>query len=119
MSNAAAATVIQLRSPSGLLSDFGMYRDFLLGKQRSPRTIESYLDAVTQLDRFLTDREHSRRTEDVIRADVLAFLAAMTERYAPGTVSIRFNSIRAFFSWASQEDGGDIATAASRSRCMS
>jgi len=66
----AATNLVRLKSPSGILSDLVMYEHHLATRHRSPRSLESYRLTVEQFDRFLTDAEHSRRTEDLTRHDV-------------------------------------------------
>jgi len=66
----AATNLVQLKSASGILSDLVMHENHLDSRHRSPRTLESYRLTLEQFGRFLTDVEHTRRTEDVTRRDV-------------------------------------------------
>lgn len=62
-----ATNLVELKSASGVLSDLVMYEHHLAARHRSPRTLESYRLTLEQFDRFLTDAEHTRQTEDATR----------------------------------------------------
>ena len=115
----AATNLVQLMAASGILSDLVMYEHHLAARHRSPRTLESYRLTLEQFDRFLTDAEHTRRTEDVTRHDVTAFLADQAVRgYAPGTVQLRFNGLRSYFSWAADPDGRELVEKSPMARML-
>ena len=84
------------------------------GRNRSPRTIQSYEEALTQLADFLEDAGHPATIETVTPKDIAAFLGALRtkkDRYgrerSDATVANRFRSLRAFFAWAAtQPDPG-------------
>lgn len=69
----------------------------------SPMTVKSYLDAVNQLERFLSSRGAVPRPADISRADIEAFIADQLERWRPATAANRFRSLRQFFNWLVDE----------------
>ncbi|HTW97958.1 MAG TPA: phage integrase N-terminal SAM-like domain-containing protein, partial [Acidimicrobiales bacterium] len=74
-------------------------------KNRSPRTIETYLEAIHLLDAFLAERGHSRAVRDVTAADIEAFQLAELARLKPSSVAVRFRSLRAYWNWCARARG--------------
>jgi len=75
---------------------FGEY----LGVRYSPRTQASYLTDLTQLASFLAPRGITG-IDEVTRADVRAWLAAMADQgKARATLQRRTAAVKSFFSWA-------------------
>jgi site-specific recombinase XerD len=75
------------------------WRRDLRARKRSPRTIQSYSEAVAQLVAYAgaeTLAELDRRT-------VRAYLADLGDRYAPATVAVRFRSLQQWFKFLVNE----------------
>jgi hypothetical protein len=107
----AATNLVQLKAASGILSDLVMYEHQLAARHRSPRTLESYRLTLEQFDRFLTDAEHTRRTEgdgltwaarascDLLRS-VSASRATISVAGTRATAALAFDAILARgFAW--------------------
>jgi site-specific recombinase XerD len=76
----------------------------LRARNRSPRTIQSYLESVRQLI------EHADASEvtDLDRRAAETFLAHLSDTKAPATVAVRYRSLRQWFKWLAEE--GEIDT---------
>jgi integrase/recombinase XerD len=70
----------------------------LRAERKSPRTVETYLEAVQLFNAFLTrhDGAGGRMPLEVRREDVEAFLVELHERCTPATVANRYRSLRRF-----------------------
>jgi site-specific recombinase XerD len=78
----------------------------LRAENKSVRTVETYLEAVQQLDAFLTAR--GVELADAGREDLEAFLAGLLARWKPATAANRYRALRVFYAWL--EDEGEIPT---------
>lgn len=84
-----------------------LWRDFhrelkLLG--RSDRTIQSYLEAVEQLELF----HDGQALEGLTRTELGDFLLNIKETYSATTAGNRFRSLRRFYNWMVTEEGIDL-----------
>jgi integrase/recombinase XerD len=70
---------------------------------KSPKTIRSYLDSVSALDRFLAAK-HMAPDAPGIRA----FLAAEIERTSAVSAQVHFRNLRVFFGWLVAEGEADV-----------
>ena len=67
---------------------------------RSPRTVETYMEAGEQLLANVSD------PTTATRADVAGYLLSLSERSCkPATVSVRFRALQQFFKWLVEEGG--------------
>ncbi len=80
------------------------FRRSLLARNRAPRTITTYLDAVGQLDGFLRSQGMPQAVTDVRREHVEAFFGDLLTRVKPATAAIRYRSLQQFFKWCVEED---------------
>jgi site-specific recombinase XerD len=80
------------------------FQRHLRAENKSARTVETYLDAVTQLDGMLETRAVDLAGAG--RADIEAFLAGLLARWKPATAANRYRVLRVFFTWL--EDEGEI-----------
>ena len=76
----------------------------LRAENKSVRTVETYLEAVTQLAAFLQEREVDLAGAG--RTDIEAFLAGLLARWKPATAANRYRALRVFYAWL--EDEGEI-----------
>lgn len=79
-----------------LLESFTLH---LRAKNRAAKTIRSYREAVTQL----ADHTGDRPADQVTKADIEHYLAAVLERNAPATARQRYASLKQFWKWAAEE----------------
>jgi site-specific recombinase XerD len=71
----------------------------LRARNRSPRTVQSYVEAATLLAAHARDRELTELT----RADIEDFLTDQLERHRPTSVAVRFRSLQQFYRWMIDE----------------
>lgn len=79
-----------------LLDSFELH---LRAKNRAAKTIKSYREAVEQL----TDHVGQKPADEVTKADIEGYLAAVLERNAPATARQRYASLVQFWKWATAE----------------
>jgi site-specific recombinase XerD len=72
----------------------------LRARNRSPKTISSYLEAARLLSEHADDRDLLVLT----RRDIEEFLAHQLERHRPTTAAVRFRSLQQFYRWALAEE---------------
>lgn len=91
--------------PGSSVDDLGRsFERHLRAERKSPRTVETYLEAVQLLTTFLTSHDSDRSLLDVRREDVEAFLVALHDRCTPATVANRYRSLRRFYGWLEEEE---------------
>lgn len=106
--NTAQAVGADMQPTGAEVEDFlPSFRRHLLARNRSPRTVAIYCDAVTALAGFL--RSDGRTTDPgcMTRRDIEAFEVYVLERNTPATASNRHRSLQQFFKWLEAE--GEIA----------
>ena len=74
------------------------FRVSLEAENKSPRTVEGYLESVELFRRWLADQGHSTVAADVTRRDVEGFIASVLAVRKPSTAATRF------FGWCVEED---------------
>jgi integrase/recombinase XerC len=102
-----AAAVLDLatrKARTQIAADLDFYTLDMQSRNLSPRTIETYTEAVRQLEAFLVSRGMPAGTAAIARADVQAFVRDQLSRYKASSVQTRFGALRAFFSWALREE---------------
>jgi site-specific recombinase XerD len=75
----------------------------LRARNRSPRTIKSYVEAVRLLRAFLVEVGMPTEADRIGREHVEAFIADQLERWRPKTAQVRYGDLRQFFRWAVEE----------------
>jgi site-specific recombinase XerD len=85
-------------SPNDLL--LRSFARSLRARNRSPKTISSYLEAV----RLLSDHAQGRNLISLRRSDIEAFLGDQLDHHRPTTAAVRFRSIQQFYRWALDEE---------------
>lgn len=81
------------------------FRTHLEAEQKSPRTIESYVESVGQLVDFLIASGMPQDPRAVRREHIEAFLADLTARgRSAATAALRYRSLRVFWRWLADED---------------
>jgi site-specific recombinase XerD len=89
-------------------SELGSWRQsfarHLRAANLSPMTVKAYLDAVDQLDRYLTASDPVPTVADINRAHIEGFLADQLARWRPATAANRHRSLKQFFRWLVDEE---------------
>jgi site-specific recombinase XerD len=78
----------------------------LRAENKAARTVETYLEAVLQLEAFLAARGRGLATAS--REDIEAYLAGLLARWKPATAANRYRALRVLYAWLEEE--GEIAT---------
>lgn len=76
----------------------------LLAERKSPRTVQSYLEAGQQLAAFLDARGMPTAATSIRREHIEAFLVDVLRRHSASTGANRYRSLRQLFRWL-EEDG--------------
>jgi integrase len=79
----------------------------LRAANKSPKTVEVYLEAADQLLAFLAEHGMPTDVEHLRREHVEAFLVDLMEKRSPATVSNRFRALQRLFAYCVEE--GEIA----------
>jgi site-specific recombinase XerD len=72
----------------------------LRARNRSPKTISSYLEAA----KLLSEHAHNRDLLVLNRSDIEEFLASQLQHHRPTTAAVRFRSLQQFYRWALTEE---------------
>jgi site-specific recombinase XerD len=80
------------------------FRLHLQAANKSPRTIEAYLDAVARLRDYLTETDGPRDAADIDSTHVAGFIASLLARWKPATASNRFRALQQFFKFLVDEE---------------
>ena len=80
----------------------------LKARNRSPRTVQSYLESAEQLISYLRRTGMPTAVTDLTREHIEAFLADLQGKVKPGSVAVRYRSLKQLFRWLADE--AEIAT---------
>jgi site-specific recombinase XerD len=94
--------------PGTLAGYIGSFERHLRVRNRSPKTIESYIDTANQFVRFLAGRGMPQLAGSVTREHIEMYLEYLQVWAAPATVAGRHRSLRQFFVYLVDE--GECAT---------
>lgn len=75
----------------------------LRAQHASPRTIETYTQAVGLLRRFLARQGMPTSPQAITREHVEAFVTDLLDRWKPATAHNRYRALRSFFGWLVEE----------------
>lgn len=81
----------------------GVLRGFsrsLRARNRSPRTIQSYLEAANLLVAHVGDAD----LDSLTRSDIESFIEDQLRRHSPSTAAVRFRSVQQLFKWMVAEE---------------
>jgi site-specific recombinase XerD len=70
---------------------------------RSPKTIETYLEASRQLATFLTEQGMPTEVASIRREHIEAFLVHLQDLQSASTAANRYRSLRQLFRWLEEE----------------
>jgi len=88
-------------SDIGLLSE--SFARSLRAEGKSPRTLETYGEALTQLGKHLRSRGMPTEVERLRREHVEDFITNLLVRFKPATASNRYRALASFFKWCVDE----------------
>lgn len=80
--------------PTDLARSFARH---LRAENKSPGTIDNYLEAVKQLTAFLAAQD--RTVTQARRKEIEEFLTSLLDRWSAGTAVIRYRALRVFYGW--------------------
>lgn len=92
------------KAQSGIQVNLGPFRRYLQARNRAPRTVEVYTEAVIALDAFLADRGMPRDVAGITREHLEEFIADLLTRFKATTAANRYRSLQQFFKFL-VEDG--------------
>ena len=79
------------------------FERYLRAANRSPRTVQTYLEAAEQFARFLDQEGLPTRADRIRREHLEAYLEAVLARWRPSTASNRFRALQQFFKYLVDE----------------
>jgi len=79
------------------------FRRKLLAENKSPRTLETYGEALRLFGDFLAEQGMPSTIAGIHREHVETFIAGLLERYQPATAANRFRTLSLFFKWCVSE----------------
>jgi site-specific recombinase XerD len=79
------------------------FERYLRAGNKSPRTIETYLEAVAGFTGFLSATSR-RSLDEARREDVEAWIGALLARWKPATAHNRYRGLHAFYRWLEDEE---------------
>jgi len=102
-----ARAVVATHTDPAALSDIAplaeSFRRSLRARNRSPRTVAGYMDAVAHFERYLRALGMPTRAADFRRERVESFVADQVERHRPNTAATRYRALQQFFRWLHEE----------------
>ena len=90
-------------APTDIASLLRGYELSLRARNRSPKTLTSYVQTVLIFREFLAKMGMPTRVERLTREHVEAFIADQLQRWKPKTAPVRYGDLRQFFNWAVEE----------------
>jgi len=72
-------------------------------QNKSPRTRETYVEALKQFERFLADRGMPREVANIRREHVEAWISYLLKSHRSATASNRYRALQSFWKWAVDE----------------
>jgi site-specific recombinase XerD len=103
----SSVTRARVAAPT-LLGLVPSFQRHLKAENKSPRTIESYTEAVRRLHDFLSGKGMPVEVASITAEHVEHFMADQLERLRPASARARFASLRQFFAWAASPGEREI-----------
>lgn len=79
------------------------FRRTLMAENKSPRTVQTYCEAVRLLGEYLATNGMPTDPTVVAREHVESFMADILSRFKPATASNRFRALQQFYKWLAEE----------------
>ena len=102
-----SVTAARVAAPT-LLDVIPSFERHLRAENKSPRTIQSYTEAVRRLHDFCSANGMPLQIVNITSEHIEAFLADQLARLRPASARARFASLRQFFAWLSSRDEREI-----------
>jgi site-specific recombinase XerD len=80
------------------------FRRSLLAQNKSPKTVETYMAAVTLLDSYLKREELPRIVAQTRKSHIEGFIVYQLEQGKASSASVRYRALQQFFKWCVEED---------------
>ena len=103
----ASVTRARITAPK-LLDLVPSFQLHLRAENKSPKTIESYTEAVRRLHDYLAANGMPLEAASITGEHIESFMADQLARLRPASARARFASLRQFFTWATSRDEREI-----------
>ena len=80
------------------------FRRSLLAQNKSPKTVETYMAAITLLDKYLEQGNLPRVVRQAKKSHIEGFIVDQLQHNKPSTASVRYRALQQFFKWCVEED---------------
>jgi len=90
-------------APSDISALLRGYEWSLRARNRSPRTITSYVQTVEIFRAFLVESGMPTTVDHITREHIEAFIVDQLNRWRPKTAHVRYGDLRQFFNWCVEE----------------
>jgi site-specific recombinase XerD len=80
------------------------FRRSLLAQNKSAKTVETYMAAITLIDNYLERESLPRVVRQVRKAHIEGFIVDQLQHNKPSTASVRYRALQQFFKWCVEED---------------
>ena len=97
---ATAKRICSVRQTPSVATLWESYSLSLRAEHKSPRTIQTYGEAIHLFCAHLEATGHPGTASAVTRADVEGFVAALLAKWKPATAANRYRALGSFFAWA-------------------
>ncbi len=94
---------IPIKSGGDIAVNARSFARSLRAENTSVRTQETYLEAVTQLARFVVDKGMPQHVAHMRREHVEMFITDLLQRFKPATANNRYRGLQRFFKWLVDE----------------
>jgi site-specific recombinase XerD len=103
----ASVTRARITAPK-LLDLVPSFQLHLRAENKSPKTIESYTEAVRRLHDYLAAKGMPLEAASITGEHIESFMADQLARLRPASARARFASLRQFFTWATSRDEREV-----------
>jgi site-specific recombinase XerD len=103
----ATVTTARITAPK-LLDLVQSFQLHLRAENKSPRTIQSYTEAIRRLHDYLAANGMPLEAAGITSEHIESFMADQLARLRPASARARFASLRQFFAWAASRDEREI-----------
>ena len=93
-----------IEQDTGIRVNVGPFRRYLRAKNRAPKTVTTYVEAVERFDAFLAAQGMPRNVEAIRREHVETFIEHLLDTAKPATAANRYRSLQQFYKFL-VEDG--------------
>ena len=94
---------VSIKAPGDIAVNAASFARHLRAENLSRRTLETYMESVAQLARYLEAQGMPLDVAGVKREHVESFVEGLLERWKPATASCRYRALKVFFEWLREE----------------